>query len=113
MAVLASLDFHRRCHPRQGAQLLLGLGQVPLDPLPMSILKRHVSFAMRDPADHMLVLFPHRAPDCHIIKAAVGDPRQHLVLFEGCQGLTHGLSGLLPFGRFALQARSLTLLKRR
>ena len=56
MALLAPLHFQHRFHPRQLAHLLLGLGQVPLDPVPVLVLQSDYTLGMIDPTHEMLVL---------------------------------------------------------
>jgi hypothetical protein len=45
----------------------------------------------------MLVLFPHRSPDGHVIKAAVRNPGNRLVRFVRGERFTHRLDRLLDF----------------
>ncbi len=82
MALLAPLHFHRRFHAHQGAHLLLGLRQSPLDPMSLPVWYSDCSLKVIDPTDHMLVLLPQGAPHGDIIKATVGDPGDRLTSFE-------------------------------
>jgi hypothetical protein len=54
----------------------------------------------------MLLLLPNRAPDGHIVKAAVEQPGDCLLLFEGVQRLAHCLERFLHFFGFDFQSRA-------
>ncbi len=91
--------------------LLLGLRQIPLDAVTVRVLKREGALCVRDAADHMLLLFPDRAPHRHIIchpglgtcirygiSLAEGIFRgvPHTIFESRCSFWQHLLPGLLP-----------------
>ena len=66
LVLLALLHFHRRFHTSQCAHLLLGVSDIPFDPVPLPVLESDAALSVIDATDHMLVLLPDRAPHRHI-----------------------------------------------
>ena len=91
------LTLHRRFDMHQPTHVRRGLCNVPLVPLPLSVLEGDLAIGMINARDQMLLLLPDGAPHGHIIKATVQQPGYRLVLFERRQCLAHHRERLLHF----------------
>src|SRR5258708_35681912 len=77
--LFAALDLHIRLNSCQELYALASLLPITSATFSPFRLPLDLTFSMVHSAHHMLLLLPNRAPHCHIVKAAIENPRELLV----------------------------------
>jgi hypothetical protein len=95
------LHLQQRLGTSDHAQAGAGAGQAALLPESRPLFPFDTSLRMRDPTHQMLLLFPNRAPNRHIVKATVEQPRDRHLVLERRNGLAYGRERALHFVWFA------------